>query len=59
MANLLTAFISHICVQAAAMGLNCIRFVWSVEAVLGPNSGKDNSNVPAEALTANPDLLGK
>jgi hypothetical protein len=56
---MLAASITPTCVQAAAMGLNCIRFVWSVEAVLGPNSGKDTAIVPAEALTANPGLVGK
>lgn len=41
------------------MGLNCIRLVWSVEAVLGPNSGKETAKVPAEALKANTDLVGR
>jgi hypothetical protein len=41
------------------MGMNCIRLVWSVEAVLGPNSGKGKAVIPPEALTANPDLVGK
>jgi hypothetical protein len=41
------------------MGFNCIRLVWSVVAVLGPNSGKELANVPAEALKANTDLVGR
>lgn len=45
--------------QAAALGLNCIRFVWSVEAVLGRNSSQQPATVPAEALKANPDLVGR
>lgn len=47
------------CLQVASMSLNCIRLVWSVEAVLGPNSGKEAAKVPAEALKANTDLVGR
>lgn len=45
--------------QAASAGLNCIKLVFSVEAVLGPKSGTDVARVPPAAVAANPDLLGK
>ena len=37
--------------------LNCIRLVWSLEAVL--RSANGTATVPAAALTANPDLIGR
>jgi hypothetical protein len=45
--------------QARLAGLNCIRLVWSVEGVLGPDSGRRAAKVPPEAVSANPDLVGK
>lgn len=50
---------SSIAQKAASIGLNCIRMVWSVEGVLGPNSGKYVARVPPQALAANPDLVCK
>jgi hypothetical protein len=44
-----------IAAMAKAAGLNCIRLVWSVEAVLKATA----ADVPAQALTANLDLRGK
>jgi hypothetical protein len=41
--------------MAKAAGLNCIRLVWSVEAVMKATA----ADVPAQALAANPDLRGK
>jgi endoglucanase len=40
--------------MAKLAGLNCIRLVWSLEMALKPGAAP-----PKEALTANPDLVGK
>jgi endoglucanase len=42
---------------AAAASLNCLRIVWSLEAVVKSSNG--TAAVPAEAVAANPDLVGK
>jgi len=41
--------------MAKSAGLNCIRLVWSVEAVMKATA----ADVPAQDLAANPDLRGK
>lgn len=48
---------SKIAAMVKAGGFNCIRLVWSLEMVMKTTNG--TAVVPPQALTANPDLLGK